>query len=175
MPDYTRLRHSRLLTTWCAAFTDDNAWMYRTYEHYALLRDKANQLHAAGCISMDLRNELILDAFRHFQASCNRNTLAHFSYQYGHLYDILDGDVKVGSISCTRHFTLYGPPERGGCIGPRYKQDGEWELHGYVDYVGTVFAIVRGMEVELPDGKILCMQLAKPTHPTESWVGKIDQ
>ncbi|WCD79178.1 hypothetical protein [Pseudomonas sp. TUM22785] len=175
MPDYARIRHSRHLTNWCSAFADDNAWMYRTYEHYGLLRDKANQLHLAGSISMELRNELILDAFRAFQASCNRNTLARSSYQYGHLYDIFEGDVKAGRISCTSHFTLYGPPERGGCINPRYQHDGEWELHGYFDCVSTVFAIVRGMEVELPDGKILRMQLAKPTHSTESWVEKIDR
>ncbi|MBO2925974.1 hypothetical protein [Metapseudomonas otitidis] len=172
MVDFARFVHSKILCTWCAAYQDQMAWIYTPFEHYAFLRDSLNMLHQAGQLSLELRNELTLAAWASFQFACQRAELSEICYQYRYLYDLMDGETKVGEVDTESRFKLYGPAPCSGLISPRYQHEGEWELRGYVEYVATVFGVVRGLEVELADGRRLHMRRATPAHLITRWADR---
>ena len=130
------LQHRRLsLSQWVSAFRYDPAWRNIEVEHYAYLRDRANQLLLFSEITHEIRNFLVTEAFDKYLAFIRLNAEAELGWMLHYRYDVLEVDSIVATIGEDGH--LYSLDHQLlGCVSntpgvvPRIIQ--------YVDYAPVV-------------------------------------
>lgn len=145
-----RTDHTRL-ATWHAAMRDRYAWAYLLEEHYAHLRDRANQLFQSGAISLEQRNEMAMAAFEKYLSTHQRNELALTSYQQHYYYQVLESDQLIGVIDWNG-LLVDTTESRLGAVADHYGADAEFQLVTYVDYQKVVIGVIHGLDVRRPDG-----------------------
>ncbi|MGK8439000.1 hypothetical protein ACRS3X_16995 [Ectopseudomonas hydrolytica] len=158
--DLHDLAHKRLeLSRWLAAYQDDTAWRNIEAEHYAYLRDRANELLQLGEVSPDTRNRIAEAAFEKYQAYLRLNTAAETQWAWHYEYLVHEAETLIGKIGGEGH--LFAHPDRQlmGCISvtpgvvPR--------LIRYVDYDPVVVGIVDGLLIKRPDAEPWRMTLIR--------------
>ena len=145
------LRHKRLsLSQWATAYSYDAAWRNIEVEHYAYLRDRANQLLLFSEITFEIRNFLVTEAFDKYQAYVHLNAEAELSWMLHYRYDVLEADSIVATIGEGGH--LYSLDHQLlGCVSntpgvvPRIIQ--------YVDYAPVVVGTLDGLQIHRPTGE----------------------
>lgn len=145
------LRHKRLsLSQWATAYSYDAAWRNIEVEHYAYLRDRANQLLLFSEITFEIRNFLVTEAFDKYQAYVHLNAEAELGWMLHYRYDVLEGDRIVAKIGEGGH--LYSLDHKLlGCVSdtpgvvPRIIQ--------YVDYAPVVVGTLDGLQIHRPAGE----------------------
>lgn len=153
------LQHRRLsLSQWICAYRYDAAWRNFEVEHYAYLRDRANQLLLFSEITHEIRNFLATEAFAKYQAYMLSNAEAELSWMLHYQYDVLEGDTIVAKIGEGGH--LYSlDHELLGCVSntpgvvPRIIQ--------YVDYAPIVVGTLDGLQIHRPTGEPWRMALRR--------------
>ncbi|WP_395504653.1 hypothetical protein [Ectopseudomonas hydrolytica] len=153
------LRHKRLsLSQWATAYSYDAAWRNIEVEHYAYLRDRANQLLLFSEITFEIRNFLVTEAFDKYQAYVHLNAEAELGWMLHYRYDVLEGDRIVAKIGEGGH--LYSlDHELLGCVSntpgvvPRIIQ--------YVDYAPVVVGTLDGLQIHRPTGEPWRMALRR--------------
>ncbi|MDF2076649.1 hypothetical protein P2Q70_18855 [Pseudomonas mendocina] len=153
------LRHKRLsLSQWATAYSYDAAWRNIEVEHYAYLRDRANQLLLFSEITFEIRNFLVTEAFDKYQAYVHLNAEAELGWMLHYRYDVLEGDRIVAKIGEGGH--LYSlDHELLGCVSntpgvvPRIIQ--------YVDYAPVVVGTLDDLQIHRPTGEPWRMALRR--------------
>ncbi|ERI53374.1 hypothetical protein N878_03885 [Pseudomonas sp. EGD-AK9] len=158
--DLHDLSHKSLATSrWLTAYHDGHAWRNHEVEHYAYLRDRANDLLQLGEISTDTRNRLSFAAFETYEAYLRLNAAAETQWAWHYEYLVHEADTLIGRIGGEGH--LFADPDRQllGCISvtpgvvPR--------LIRYVDYAPVVIGIVDGLLITRPDAEPWRMTLIR--------------
>lgn len=153
------LRHRRpSLSLWAAAYSYDAAWRNMEVEHYAYLRDRANQLLQFCEISHEIRNFLVTEAFDKYMAYVRGNAEAEQTWTLHYLYDVFEGDTLVAKIGEGGHLesldhTLLGCVSNTPGVIPRIIQ--------YVDYAPVVVGTLDGLQIHRPTGEPWRMALRR--------------
>ena len=153
------LQHRRLsLSQWVSAFRYDPAWRNIEVEHYAYLRDRANQLLLFSEITFENRNFLVTEAFDIYQAYVHLNAEAELGWMLHYRYDVLEGDRIVAKIGEGGHLEsldhkLLGCVSNTPGVVPRIIQ--------YVDYAPVVVGTLDGLQIHRPTGEPWRMALRR--------------
>lgn len=153
------LRHKRLsLSQWATAYSYDAAWRNIEVEHYAYLRDRANQLLLFSEITFEIRNFLVTEAFDKYQAYVHLNAEAELGWMLHYRYDVLEGDTIVAKIGEGGHLEsldhkLLGCVSNTPGVVPRIIQ--------YVDYAPVVVGTLDGLQIHRPTGEPWRMALRR--------------
>ncbi|WP_395503030.1 hypothetical protein [Ectopseudomonas mendocina] len=153
------LRHKRLsLSQWATAYSYDAAWRNIEVEHYAYLRDRANQMLLFSEITFEIRNFLVTEAFDKYQAYVHLNAEAELGWMLHYRYDVLEGDRIVAKIGEGGHLEsldhkLLGCVSNTPGVVPRIIQ--------YVDYAPVVVGTLDGLQIHRPTGEPWRMALRR--------------
>jgi hypothetical protein len=166
--DLSDLYHKRpSLDSWLAAWHDGHAWRGLADEHYAYLRDRANELLQLGEITLETRNRIALAAFNSYLAYVRLNAEATERYAWHYTYQVFEGDQLVATVGPEGH--LYSRDRTLlGCISAD-------PLHGLqltrsVDYVTQVIGTVDGLLITRSDGPP--WRLVLSSTPAKRWAAE---
>ncbi|GEM_PF-3222544 len=163
--DLSDLSFKRLsVGRWLAALHDNHVWRQLADEHYAYLRDRANELLQLGEITRETRNRLALAAYEQYQAYARLNAEAAERYHWHYTYQVFEGDRLVatvgpeGHLQCPNMMLL-------GCIRDDPFQG--LQLTRSVDYSTEVIGKVEGLLIKRTDGAVWRLVLSNA--PAKRW------
>lgn len=168
--DLRDLAHKRLsTTTWLTAHGDEFAWRWTAEEHYAFLRDRANELLQLGHVTIAARNLMATEAFDKYHFYLRHRAEAEATFSLGFEYQVWEEDRLIAATAAEGQLFEVATSQLMGCISRHHGPEADWHITRWVDYVEIHLGYLRGLVVERPAGPPWRLALKQRSQPPKRW------